>query len=82
MEPGPLEAATEAALRLAQKEGIRGAATTPFLLAQVAKATGGESVEANKALLVNNALWAARFARAYHSREALGRSCPSASCKP
>jgi pseudouridine-5'-phosphate glycosidase len=65
MEAGPLEKATEEALRLAQAEGIRGAATTPFLLAYVAKATAGESVEANKALLVNNALWAARFARAY-----------------
>ena len=66
MEPGPLEAATEEALRLAQAEGIRGSATTPFLLAYVAKATAGESVKANKALLVNNALWAARFARAYY----------------
>ncbi len=67
MEPGPLEAATGEALRLAQAEGIRGAATTPFLLAHVAKVTAGESVEANKALLINNALWAARFARAYYS---------------
>ncbi len=66
MNPAPLEAATEEALRLAKQEGIRGAATTPFLLAHVAKATRGESVEANKALLVNNALWAARFARAYY----------------
>jgi len=65
MEPGPLEAATEEALRLARAEGIRGAATTPFLLAHVARATAGESVEANKALLLNNARWAARFARAY-----------------
>lgn len=66
MEAGLLEAATEEALRLAQADGIRGAATTPFLLAHVAKATAGESVEANKALLINNALWAARFARAYY----------------
>jgi len=65
MEAGILEGATGEALRLAQAEGIRGAATTPFLLAHVAKATAGESVEANKALLINNALWAARFARAY-----------------
>ncbi len=28
---------------------------------------GGESVEANKALLLNNATWAARIARAYHA---------------
>lgn len=68
MDPALLEAATERALRLAKQEGIRGSATTPFLLAHVAKATGGESVEANKALLVNNARWAARFARAYWSK--------------
>src|SRR6266481_7469797 len=68
MEPGPLEAATEEALRLARVQGIQGAATTPFLLAHVAKATSGESVEANKALLINNARWAARFACAYSNK--------------
>jgi pseudouridylate synthase len=67
MDPAPLEAATREALRLAHEQDIRGAATTPFLLAHVAKVTEGESVEANKALLINNALWAARFARAYHA---------------
>lgn len=67
MDPGPLEAATEEALRLARQEGIRGPATTPYLLAHVASVTRGESVEANKALLVNNAAMAARFARAYYS---------------
>jgi pseudouridylate synthase len=67
MEPGSLEAATEEALRLAKAEGIRGSATTPFLLAHVAKMTSGESVVSNKALLVNNARWAARFAHAYYS---------------
>lgn len=66
MEPGPLEAATEEALHLAKAEGIHGSATTPFLLAHVAKVTAGESVEANKALLVNNARWAARFACEYY----------------
>jgi pseudouridine-5'-phosphate glycosidase len=66
MDPGPLEAATEEALQLAQQQGIRGSATTPFLLAHVAKVTAGESIAANKALLINNALWAARFAAAYY----------------
>jgi pseudouridine-5'-phosphate glycosidase len=61
----PVEAAIEEALRSAREQGIRGAATTPFLLAHVAQITGGESVEANKALLFNNAKWAARFAVAY-----------------
>jgi pseudouridylate synthase len=66
LDPAPLEAATEEALRLAQEQGIRGSATTPFLLAHVARVTAGESVEANKVLLLNNARWAARFARAYY----------------
>jgi pseudouridylate synthase len=68
LEPAPLEAATTEALCLAREQGIKGAATTPFLLAHVAKVTAGESVEANKALLLNNARWAARFARAYAER--------------
>jgi pseudouridylate synthase len=67
MEPGPLEAATEEALRMARQEGIRGPATTPYLLAHVARVTQGESIEANTALLINNATWAARFAGAYYS---------------
>src|SRR5207248_1516387 len=66
MDPEPLEAATEEALQLAREQGIRGASTTPFLLAHVAKATAGESIRANKALLINNATWAARFARSYY----------------
>ncbi len=66
IEAAPLEKATTEALQLAHKQGIRGSALTPFLLAQVAKVTGGESISANKALLINNAIWAARFARAYY----------------
>jgi pseudouridine-5'-phosphate glycosidase len=66
LEAAPLEAATEEALRLAREQGVRGSATTPFLLSHVAKVTAGASVEANKALLLNNARWAARFARAYY----------------
>ncbi len=66
MDAAPLEAATDEALQLARAQGIRGAATTPFVLSHVARITAGESVEANKALLVNNAQWAATFARAYY----------------
>jgi pseudouridine-5'-phosphate glycosidase len=61
----PLEIAIEAALQQAQTEGVRGAALTPYLLAKIAESTTGESIEANKALLLNNARWAARFAREY-----------------
>ncbi len=56
------EAAIETALAEAATAGIHGPATTPFLLARVAELTGGESVAANRALLLNNAIWAARFA--------------------
>jgi pseudouridine-5'-phosphate glycosidase len=69
MKPEPLEAATEKALQQARELGIRGSATTPFVLSRVAELTGGESVVANKALLINNATWAARFARAYWGTE-------------
>lgn len=66
MEAAPLEKAITEALQLARKQGIQGSAITPFVLAHVAKVTGGESISANKALLINNAMWAARFARAYY----------------
>lgn len=67
MDAAILERATEEALRVAHVQGIRGSATTPFLLAHVARVTGGESVEANKALLINNARWAARFAQTFYA---------------
>src|SRR5579875_2084080 len=66
LEADTLEAATQEALRQARERGIHGSATTPFVLARVAELTGGESVEANKALLLNNATWAARIACAYY----------------
>lgn len=69
LDPGPLEEATQEALRLAEAQHIRGPALTPFLLSHVAQATSGESVEANKALLVNNASVAARIAAAYFTLE-------------
>jgi pseudouridine-5'-phosphate glycosidase len=58
------EAAIEQAQRLADEQGIHGAASTPFLLDQIAKLTRGASVRANMALLVNNARVAAQIALA------------------
>ena len=58
------EAAIQTALDEAAAAGIRGPATTPFLLARVADLTGGESLAANRALLLNNATIAARIAQA------------------
>lgn len=59
-----MHAAIDQALQHAEAEHVRGPALTPFLLARVAELTGGESVTANRALLINNATWAARFAAA------------------
>jgi len=54
--------AIETALAEADKSGVKGAAVTPFLLDKVYKATRGKSLEANIALVKNNARLAARLA--------------------
>ncbi|MBX5483194.1 MAG: pseudouridine-5'-phosphate glycosidase [Myxococcaceae bacterium] len=50
------------ALEEAAKQGIKGKATTPFLLAEVARRTSGRSLRANLALLQNNARFAGALA--------------------
>lgn len=55
---GPIEAA----LAKAEAEGIRGKALTPFLLARVLEATGGDSLASNQALMNANADLAGRIA--------------------
>ncbi|MDR2766819.1 MAG: pseudouridine-5'-phosphate glycosidase [Treponema sp.] len=72
MESAFINGKIQAALDEAQKQGISGKAVTPFLLAELHKTTGGKSVEANKALVFNNARTAAQIALAY--RELAGRS--------
>ncbi len=59
--PG-IEVAIEAALSRAGALGIRGAAITPYLLAQVSALTDGRSLEANIKLLKHNAQTAAKIA--------------------
>jgi pseudouridine-5'-phosphate glycosidase len=53
------------ALQAATAAGIRGKAVTPYLLDYLAKASGGQTLETNVALLVNNARVAAQIAKAY-----------------
>jgi pseudouridine-5'-phosphate glycosidase len=71
--PPPEEAAIPAAevereidraLRRAAEEGVTGKRVTPFLLAEVARLTGGRSLDANVALLRHNARTAAAVAAA------------------
>ncbi len=52
----------ESAIAEATEKGIRGKALTPFLLDKLARATKGDSVRANLALLKNNARLAAQVA--------------------
>ncbi|MBR1807772.1 MAG: pseudouridine-5'-phosphate glycosidase [Paludibacteraceae bacterium] len=54
--------AIEKALQEAQQLGIHGKQTTPFLLAKVKELTGGDSLEANIQLVLNNARLAAKTA--------------------
>ncbi len=62
LDPALVESATTAALAHAATQGIRGAAVTPFLLADVQARTNGASVHANLALLEANAALAAEIA--------------------
>ncbi|PIA15832.1 indigoidine synthase A family protein [Coemansia reversa NRRL 1564] len=58
-----IERAIEAALRDSEELGIRGKECTPYLLKRVVELTGGASLEANAALVKNNAGVASQMAR-------------------
>ena len=58
------QAEIEEAVAEAEAQGVQGKDLTPFLLARLAERTGGRSLAANEALLLNNARVAARIARA------------------
>jgi pseudouridine-5'-phosphate glycosidase len=62
LERAEVDAAVERALAEARDAGVGGAATTPFLLAAVERATGGRSLRANLGLLEENARLAAQIA--------------------
>ncbi|MGM9542427.1 MAG: pseudouridine-5'-phosphate glycosidase [Candidatus Limivicinus sp.] len=59
-----IDAAIEQALRECKEQGVHGKETTPFLLARVVELTGGDSLESNIQLVLNNARVAARTAAA------------------
>jgi len=59
-----LESALNAALAQAERQLIAGRELTPFLLSQMARASGGTTLRANIALLENNARVAAQIAGA------------------
>ena len=63
-DPDMVEAAIDQATQEADKEGIHGPASTPWLLRRVVELTNGRSLQANVALLRNNGYVAANIARA------------------
>ena len=62
MDKAVIDKAIDEALRAAGEQGVRGKETTPFLLAKVVELTGGDSLESNIKLVLNNAALAAKTA--------------------
>ena len=61
-----IDAAINQALAEAKEQGVKGKATTPFLLARVCELTGGESLKSNIKLVLNNVALGAQIASAMH----------------
>ena len=62
MDKEVIDAAIDQAVRESREKGIHGKETTPFLLARVVELTGGDSLESNIQLVLNNAVVASRTA--------------------
>lgn len=62
MDKAVIDAAIDQAIKEASEKGIKGKETTPFLLAKVVELTGGDSLDSNIALVLNNARLAAKTA--------------------
>lgn len=62
MDKAVIDAAIEQAVAESKEQGIHGKETTPFLLARVVDLTGGDSLESNIQLVLNNAIVASKTA--------------------
>ena len=62
MDPDRINAAIDEAVAEANRLGIKGKETTPFLLARIKDITGGDSLASNIQLVLNNARLAAKVA--------------------
>ena len=63
MDDKVINDAIETALKDAEKEGIKGKETTPFLLKRIVELTGGDSLESNIKLVLNNAALGAEISK-------------------
>jgi pseudouridine-5'-phosphate glycosidase len=68
MEKEKIDRAIADAVSKADEQGITGKDVSPFLLENIVAETGGESLAANIALVLNNAYVAAKIAAAYCGR--------------
>ena len=64
MDEAVINAAIDQAVRESVEQGVKGKDITPFLLARVVELTGGDSLESNIQLVLNNARVAAKTAAA------------------
>lgn len=62
MDKAVIDAAIEQAVAESKEQGIHGKETTPFLLTRVVELTGGDSLESNIQLVLNNAIVASKTA--------------------
>ena len=65
MDQKVIDNAINTALMDAQRQGIRGKEVTPFLLKTIVEITGGDSLESNIQLVLNNAAVGAEIAKEY-----------------
>lgn len=63
MDDAIINDAIEKALKMADEQGVKGKEITPFLLKTVVDLTGGESLESNIQLVLNNAAVGAEIAK-------------------
>ncbi len=62
-DPKMINEAIDEALKDADRDGIKGKDTTPYLLAKITEITGGKSLDANIELVYNNAHLGAKIAK-------------------
>ncbi len=65
MDKDVINTAIEKALKQADEQGIKGKEITPFLLKTIVELTGGDSLESNIKLVLNNAMVGAEIAKEY-----------------
>ena len=65
MDKEVIDSAIEKALKMMNEQGIKGKETTPFLLKTIVELTGGDSLESNIKLVLNNAAVGSEIIKEY-----------------